>query len=191
MGIFPGLGVNGEHAHGRGADFALHGRPHHKGADAHSQFRQLDRGERGRVANVHGRSKSHSAAYGFALDAADDKLGASSYGVDDHGKTAEKIESFLLVLDGHKFIKTRTRTERTVAGRAEHDHLDVVGFPGSSDGLGQFSQQMARQAVGGGVRKGDGADPSVVHFRLDKRPSLGTHRASNEVNARSVAPTYT
>ena len=60
-----------------------------------------------------------------------------------------------------------------------------------SDGFGQFLEQMTWQAVGGRVRKRDGADPSVVHFRLDKRPGLCAHRASKEVNARSVAPTYT
>ena len=98
------------------------------------------------------------------MDAADDKLGARADGVDDLSKAAEEVESFLLVLDGHEFIKTRTCTERTITSRAEHNHFDVVGISCGGDGLGQFPQQLARQAVGGGVREGDGRDPSVVHF---------------------------
>jgi hypothetical protein len=47
-------GVNGQLAHGAKAHFALHGGSDHKGADAHRELAELDRGVLGRDAVVYG-----------------------------------------------------------------------------------------------------------------------------------------
>ena len=132
---------------------------------------------------VDGRRHTHTTTHGFPLDPSDDKLGARSDGVDDQGKAAEKCQAFFLVGNGHEFIKAGSSAERTVAGRLQHDHFDVLPLSRFRHAMvGQLLEDGCGKAVGGWVEERDGSHPAVV----DLGPDKGVHGSAAVVQRHKV-----
>jgi hypothetical protein len=84
---------------------------------------------------VYARSQSDTAAYRFAVYAADDEFGAFTHGIDDMGKSTEKTGTSFEVFNSHELIEAGSCAKGFLPFTAQYDNYRCGVSTYACDGI--------------------------------------------------------